>query len=124
MQQVWAEAHALYRNGETWHLSGEELDALNATNSEHEPISPIAELIDRHFDWSLPAEHWSTHYRATEIVIAVGIDKPNRREVNEAAAYVVKRHGVRTRVVGKERAKVWLMPPRSRSLSEHIAGPF
>lgn len=124
MQQVWAEAHALYRNGETWHLSGEELDALNATNSEHEPISPIAELIDRHFDWSLPAEHWSTHYRATEIVIAVGIDKPNRREVNEAAAYVVKRHGVRTRVVGKERAKVWLMPPRSRSLHEHIAGPF
>jgi hypothetical protein len=53
--------------------------SLNATNSEHEPISPIAELIDRHFDWSLPAEHWSAHYRATEIVIAVGIDKPNRR---------------------------------------------
>ncbi|ACF50608.1 VapE domain-containing protein [Stenotrophomonas maltophilia] len=124
MQQVWAEAHALYSSGETWHLSAEELDALNATNSEHEPISPIAELIDRHFDWSLPAEHWSAHYRATEIVIAVGIDKPNRREVNEAAAYVVKRHGVRTRVVGKERAKVWLMPQRRRSLAEHAAGPF
>ncbi|MDG9939354.1 hypothetical protein N7670_01630 [Stenotrophomonas maltophilia] len=124
MQQVWAEAHALYCSGETWHLSAEELDALNATNSEHEPISPIAELIDRHFDWSLPAEHWSAHYRATEIVIAVGIDKPNRREVNEAAAYVVKRHGVRTRVVGKERAKVWLMPQRRRSLAEHAAGPF
>ncbi|MBH1643370.1 toprim domain-containing protein [Stenotrophomonas maltophilia] len=124
MQQVWAEAHALYCSGETWHLSAEELDALNATNSEHEPISPIAELIDRHFDWSLPAEHWSAHYRATEIVIAVGIDKPNRREVNEAAAYVVKRHGVRTRVVGKERAKVWLMPERRRTLAEHAAGPF
>ncbi|HFF6000344.1 TPA: VapE domain-containing protein [Stenotrophomonas maltophilia] len=124
MQQVWAEAHALYCSGETWHLSAEELDALNATNSEHEPISPIAELIDRHFDWSLPAEHWSAHYRATEIVIAVGIDRPNRREVNEAAAYVVKRHGVRTRVVGKERAKVWLMPQRKRSLAEHAAGPF
>ncbi|MCU1064836.1 VapE domain-containing protein [Stenotrophomonas maltophilia] len=124
MQQVWAEAHALYCGGETWHLSAEELDALNATNSQHEPISPIAELIDRHFDWSLPAEHWSAHYRATEIVIAVGIDKPNRREVNEAAAYVVKRHGVRTRVVGKERAKVWLMPERRRSLAEHAAGPF
>lgn len=124
MQQVWAEAHALYCSGETWHLSAEELDALNATNSEHEPISPIAELIDRHFDWSLPAEYWSAHYRATEIVIAVGIDRPNRREVNEAAAYVVKRHGVRTRVVGKERAKVWLMPERRRTLAEHAAGPF
>jgi len=54
----------------------------------------------------------------------VGIDKPNRREVNEAAAYVVKRHGVRTRVVGKERAKVWLMPERRRTLAEHAAGPF
>lgn len=124
MQQVWAEAHALYCNGETWHLSGEELDALNATNSEHEPISPIAELIDRRFDWSLPTEHWNAHYRATEIVIAAGIDKPNRRDVNEAAAYVVKRHGVRTRVVGKERAKVWLMPPRRLPLGEQAAGPF
>ncbi|KAG1551160.1 hypothetical protein G6F50_013200 [Rhizopus delemar] len=124
MQQVWSEAHALYRNGETWHLSGEELDALNATNSEHEPISPIAELIDRRFDWSLPTEHWTAHYRATEIVIAAGIDKPNRRDVNEAAAYVVKRHGVRTRVVGKERAKVWLMPPRRLNLGEQAAGPF
>ncbi|MHC1652916.1 VapE domain-containing protein [Stenotrophomonas maltophilia] len=124
MQQVWAEAHALYCNGETWHLSGEELDALNATNSEHEPISPIAELIDRHFDWSTPAEHWNAAYRATEIAIVAGIDKPNRRDVNEAAAYVVKRHGVRTKVVGKERAKVWLMPPRKRSLAEHAVGPF
>ncbi|WP_414495319.1 VapE domain-containing protein [Stenotrophomonas maltophilia] len=124
MQQVWAEAHALYCSGETWHLSGEELDALNATNSEHEPISPIAELIDRHFDWSTPAEHWNAAYRATEIAIVVGMDKPNRRDVNEAAAYVVKRHGVRTKVVGKERAKVWLMPPRKRSLAEHAAGPF
>ncbi|WP_439447850.1 VapE domain-containing protein [Stenotrophomonas sp. ATs4] len=124
MQQVWAEAHALYRSGETWHLSSEELDTLNATNSEHEPISPIAELIDRHFDWSVPAEHWSAQYRATEIVIAVGIDRPNRREVNEAAAYVVKRHGVCTRVVGKERAKVWLMPVRKLTLGEHAAGPF
>lgn len=124
MQQVWAEAHALYCDGETWHLSSEELDALNATNSEHEPISPIAELIDRYFDWSIPAAQWSAQYRATEIVIAVGIDKPNRREVNEAAAYVVKRHDVRTKVVGKERAKVWLMPPRKLSLPGHSAGPF
>ncbi|UQA71435.1 toprim domain-containing protein [Stenotrophomonas maltophilia] len=124
MQQVWAEAHALYCDGETWHLSSEELDALNATNSEHEPISPIAELIDRHFDWSIPTAQWSAQYRATEIVIAVGIDKPNRREVNEAAAYVVKRHDVRTKVVGKERAKVWLMPPRKLSLPGHSAGPF
>lgn len=124
MQQVWAEAHALYCDGETWHLSSEELDALNATNSEHEPISPIAELIDRYFDWSVPAVQWSAQYRATEIVIAVGIDKPNRREVNEAAAYVVKRHDVRTKVVGKERAKVWLMPPRKLNLAEHAAGPF
>ena len=124
MQQVWAEAHALYCDGETWHLSSEELDALNATNSEHEPISPIAELIDRHFDWSIPAAQWSAQYRATEIVIAVGIDKPNRREVNEAAAYVVKRHDVRTKVVGKERTKVWLMPPRKLNLPGHSAGPF
>jgi len=37
---------------------------------------------------------------------------------------VVKRHDVRTKVVGKERAKVWLMPPRKLSLAGHAAGPF
>ncbi|WP_416058349.1 VapE domain-containing protein [Stenotrophomonas maltophilia] len=115
MQQVWAEAHALYRAGETWHLDTQELEALNATNSEHEPISPVAEMIDRSFNWAVAEQHWSAQYRATEIAIAIGIDRPSRRDVNEAAAYVVKRHGVRTRVVGKERAKVWLMPPRQHN---------
>jgi putative DNA primase/helicase len=84
------------------------------------PTANTNDLADRRTDRSpfrlvLPAEHWSAHYRATEIVIAVGIDKPNRREVNEAAAYVVKRHGVRTRVVGKEPGQGWLMPQRRRT---------
>lgn len=124
MQQVWAEVYELYRSGETWHLTPDELDALNDKNTDYEEISPVSEMIDRNFIWSTPAADWTNQYRATEIAMAACIDKPSRKDVNEAAAYVVKRYGVTTKVVGKERAKVWLMPPRARSHQEQAAGPF
>lgn len=124
MQQVWAEVFAIYKGGETWHLSSDELDALNDKNTEYEEISPISEMIDRNFNWSVPASDWTHQYRATEIAVAACVERPNRKDVNEAAAYVVKRYGVGTKVVGKERSKVWLMPPRTRSVQEHAAGPF
>ncbi|HHA2674727.1 TPA: VapE domain-containing protein [Stenotrophomonas maltophilia] len=118
MQQVWAEVASLYRAGETWHLSPTELDALNSHNASHEQLSPVAEMIDRNFDWSAPTHLWTHNYRATEIAMAAGIERPGRKEVNEAAAYVTKRYGVTTCQVGKERAKVWRMPPRT------MEGPF
>jgi putative DNA primase/helicase len=53
----------------------------------------------------------------------VGIDKPNRREVNEAAAYVVKRHGVHEG--GRQGAGQGLADATAQlSLARHSAGPF
>ncbi|WP_323162833.1 VapE domain-containing protein [Stenotrophomonas maltophilia] len=124
MQQVWAEALSLYKGGETWHLSPDELDELNDKNTDYEEISPISEMIDRNFNWSTPESDWTHQYRATEIALAACIERPSRKDVNEAAAYVVKRYGVVTKIVGKQRSKVWLLPPRVRSVSEQAAGPF
>ena len=114
MQQVWAEVRMLYEGGESWHLDPVEIEALNSHNHEHEAISPVAEMIDRNFRWDLPPTLWVHPYRATEIAVAANVDRPGRREVNEAAAYVVKRYSVQTKVTGRERCKVWMMPPRER----------
>lgn len=115
MQQVWAELKQLYDAGETWHLDPVELDALNSHNRDHEAISPVQEMIDREFDWGSPPTIWINPMRATEIAVAAGVDRPMRKHVNEAAAYVVRRYGVCTRKVGKDRCKAWMMPPRLRS---------
>jgi putative DNA primase/helicase len=121
MQQVWAEVKTLYDAGESWHLTRDELDALNTHNSEYEALSPVAEMIDRNFDWSIPRALWKHAYRATEIVLAANVDRPTKKDINEAAAYVVKRYDVMTTRVGKDRNKAWLMPPR---IGDSTGGPL
>lgn len=112
VQQVFAEVLALYRAGESWHLNAEELAALNTQNRDSEEISPIREQIDRDFQWSVPREKWANAMRASDIVRTPSNDRPNKKEVNEAASYVVQRYGVERRKVGKDRQTVWIMPPR------------
>lgn len=114
MQQVWAEVKSLYDAGESWHLDGDELDALNGHNREHEAINPVHELIDKGFDWAAPQSTWTVPMLATDIALVACVDKPTRKEVNEAIAHVVSRYGVETKKLGKTRIKHWMMPPRMR----------
>ena len=123
MQQVWAEVKTLYDAGESWHLTQEEVDALNGHNSEFEALSPVSEMIDRNFDWDAPRSQWKHALRATEIAMAAHIDRPTKKDVNEAAAYVVKRYDVMTTRIGKERSKAWLMPPRTVPLAVKTTEP-
>lgn len=115
MQQVWAEVHSLYAAGESWHLTPEELDVLNDHNKEHEAITPIHDMVDAAFDWNAPRMLWSKPMSATQIVILAGLDKPSKKDVNEAAAYVTKHYGVETKRTGPSKLKSWMMPPRARS---------
>lgn len=118
MQQVWAEVKSLYDAGESWHLSHDELEALNDSNRDHESISPMHELIDREFDWDTDPFWWTNPMLATEIALGAKFDKPTRKDVNEAAAYVVAKHGVETKQIGKARIKHWMMPPKKRAKYE------
>lgn len=112
-QQLWAEVLTLFQAGETWHLSPEELEALNDHNADHESINPVHERIDRAFAWGESKTLWVNPMRATEICQASGLDNPTKLDVNAAAAFVTKRFGVETKKIGKDRQKVWLMPARS-----------
>lgn len=115
MQQVWAEMYSHYQDGGAWHLTPDEVDALNGQNTAHEETDPIHDLIDAAFDWDSPPSTWLKPLRATQIAMSAGIDRPSKRDVNEASAYVTKQHGVKTKKVGKGRALCWLMPPMLRT---------
>lgn len=109
-QQLWAEVLTLFQAGETWHLTRDELAALNDHNADHESINPVHEMVDRAFAWCDAKTLWVKPMRATEICQAAGMDKPTKLDVNAAAAFVTKRYGVDTKKQGKDRAKVWMMP--------------
>lgn len=127
-QQLWAEVLTLFQNGETWHLSKEELEVLNDHNADHESINPVHERIDRAFAWHEKKALWTNAMRATEICQVAGLDNPTKLDVNAAAAFVTKRFGVETKKQGKDRAKVWMMPARAsdRNRVDEIddRGPF
>lgn len=99
MQQVWAEYLARYKAGERWHLSPEAKAALNASNVDHTAVDPLRERIATRFDWAsvdwpsvdpdnwraFPAVSWMT---ATDVCMAIGIDKPTRAESTRVGAIV------------------------------------
>lgn len=117
MQQVWSEIYELYKSGESHHLTKDEVDLLNQHNRGHEASNPTHDRIDKCFDWDGDPTYWTIPMRATEIALAAGIDKPTKRDVNEAAEYVMKQYGVTRKKSGKDRNIVWLMPARERDRS-------
>lgn len=123
VQQVWAEVLGLFRAGELWHLTHDEVAALNESNRNFEESSPVHDMIDSAFDWDTLADMWAYAMSATDIAVAAGVEKPTKRDVNEAAAYVVQAYGVEKRKVGKLRSLAWLMPPR-KHMARDTGGPF
>jgi putative DNA primase/helicase len=99
MQQVWAEYLYLYQQGQRWDLDKETLEELNGSNLDHTRIDPLYERIATKFDWASIAweklnptnwlsardVRWST---ATDICMAVGIERPTRRDATRAGAIV------------------------------------
>ena len=121
VQQLWAEVLTLFRAGETWHLTPDELEVLNDHNRDHESTKPIHDMIDRAFMWDDKPTLWTHPMRATEICQAAGMDKPTKLDVNDAAAFVVKNYGVEKKKQGKARQTVWMMPQVVRDRRD---GPF
>jgi hypothetical protein len=113
MQQVWAEVYAtLYQAGEGWFLTQDELQALNSHNKDHEVLDPIRERILTRFDWDAPDVLWRW-MTATDIMLDIGFDRPNRADVTQCGQIVAELNGNRTKKSnGKRLSRV---PPRVNS---------
>ena len=109
MQQVWAEVLFLYNNGETYYLLPDEMARLNQANEEFTVIDPIQERLDSRLQWHLPQVEW-TWRSATDIMIEIGMDRPNTSDVTKAATYLRQKNGGQGKRTSAGR--VLLAPPK------------
>ena len=110
MQQVWAEVYeTAYRAGEGWFLTSNELSALNAHNKDYEVLDPIRERLLTRFDWQANDMLWRW-MTATDIMLEIGFDRPNRADVTQCGQIVGELNGGKVRKSnGKRLSRV---PPR------------
>lgn len=108
VQQVWAQALDLWRKGEPHNLQRDELARLNGANKAHEEVSPVEEIFLAKFDWKDPRR--TEHMSATEALIAVGYDRPNRQQTREASMILRKLTGGEPRKSGSR--IIFDVPPR------------
>ena len=78
MQQVWAEAKTWYDIGESWFLDEKETDMLNILNENFEVVDPVKELIISRFQFDLPRETWDNWMTTTDVLSAIGYEKPSK----------------------------------------------
>lgn len=107
-QQLWAEVLSHYEAGEQWWLTPDELDLLNRINEDHEAVDPVQERILAMFDWTRPG--YGSEMTATEVLIAVGFDRPNRAAATHASAVLQKLTGGKP--TKRANGRMFRMPPK------------
>lgn len=113
MQQLWAEVYELYKQGEPWILSAEEVMALNDRNRAFEVIDPIQERIASELAWDDPEYQWSWR-SATDVLLSIGIDRPTQSESTRAAAILRQMNGNRGKRAASGRV---LLVPRTKKFA-------
>lgn len=109
VQQCWAQVAAEWRAGEPHRLSRDELAMLEHKNEDFAEVSPIEEQMRSKFDW---AELWRpTPMTATQALLAIGYDRPDKRLAREAGVILRKLTGGEPRKLNGN--AVFDMPPRT-----------
>ena len=110
MQQVWAEVHALWQSGEGYYLSADEMDALNAHNSDFMAVEPIEERLLDELDWSAPRPIWRWA-QASTVLIECGIERPTKADSAIANTLIRAKNGDQCRKSNGQR--LVLCPPKA-----------
>lgn len=92
MQQVWAEALVLYRQGEPYRLTPDEIAALNQHNENFMSIDPIEERLQTKLCWESLDNLWEWK-TATEILLKIGVERPTQAEATKCASLMRKMNG-------------------------------
>lgn len=110
MQQVWAELLTHFERDEQHWLTDDEQKALNALNADHEAVDPVEEMIAAQFDWNSLGGIGHKDMTASEVLQAIGYDKPNKAQATHASKVLKKLTGRDPRKSGSRR--VFSIPPR------------
>lgn len=109
MQQVWAEAYELWKTGTTYYLEPEEMAALNSHNEEFTVVDPIEQRLQTRLAWDVPQSEWDWK-TATDVLIAVGLEKPTQSDATKGAQVLRKMNGGQGKRSGGK--NLLLVPPR------------
>ena len=96
MQQVWAEFLTIWRSGEGYYLSPEEMTRLNSHNEDFTGRDPVEERLLTGLNWSEPETIWRWA-QATDVLMECGVDRPTKSDLNTASAFIRKQNGGRSR---------------------------
>lgn len=108
MQQVWAEFYAIWRGGEGYYLTNDEVNELNEHNESFTAVDPIEDRILTRLAWDdEPIQwRWAT---ATDLLMDIGFDRPTRSDATSCAAFIRKHNGNQGR---RSNGKTILYAPR------------
>ena len=111
-QQLWREVYdTLYKRGESWFLTGDELAMLNNHNEEFEVVDPICERLSSMYDWTEKQTFWRW-VSATDVMTEMGFDRPTHGDSTKAAHHIRKLNGGKGKRSGAQR--LLLMPNLKR----------
>jgi hypothetical protein len=89
MQQVWAEFYQLYKGGEGYYLTADEMAILNTHNEGFTAPDPVEERVYSMLDWEAPQTIWRW-IQVSEVLIECGIDRPTKNEAATAGTLIRK----------------------------------
>lgn len=119
VQQVWAEAKQMFKEGATWFLDAMEVQELNAHNEGFSLHDPIEERIHSHYDWSrIDNENFGEWKTASDILKDVGIDRPTRHDLVNCASACRKLGKYQSRKTNGK--KVLWVPRKGPQASAHF----
>ena len=73
-------------------LPADEVEALNGHNKDHEVLDPIRERLLTRMEWQAHTSEWRW-MTATDIMLEIGFDKPNRADVTQCGQIVQELNG-------------------------------
>lgn len=98
LQQMWAQVYDMFANGDEWYLNHDEFMQLEQYNEYSRELSPIEEKIIS-IDWGLRTDRYKT---ASEVLFAIGWEKPTKADRN-TAANALRKHFGESRHMGSKR---------------------
>jgi putative DNA primase/helicase len=114
MQQLWAEVYELYKAGESWLPTAEDIRALNEHNKQFEAVDPIEEKIEDYFGWDKGADEVvSIPMNATEVCQKIGYEKPTKSDANTASR-ILRKYGLKP----DRRKRYWVPMPKDQSMPQ------
>lgn len=113
MQQLWAEAKVLYENGESYALDADEMEQLNAGNSEHEFVEPLKEKIMSFFHWE---DFFTTSTPSLWLTTTEVLEMMNWRKIDASTATragIILKELTYGKAQNSSKGRRWGMPDRA-----------